>query len=170
MVDGLVLTQRVSRAAGGPSRIPNAKIGLIQFCLSPPKTDMESNVQVRDYTQMDRLLREERMILAKMVKHIKETGCNVLLIQKSILRDAVTDLSLDFCAKAKILVVQDVEREDIDFLSRSLGCQPCASLEQFTADKLGLADNVIEDNLGGGLGSIVRVTGLKNQGKCVSVL
>merc|ERR1712048_955047 len=36
MVDGLVLTQKVSRAAGGPSRIQNAKIGLIQFCLSAP--------------------------------------------------------------------------------------------------------------------------------------
>ena len=29
-----------------------------------------------------------------MVKKIKASGCNVLLIQKSILRDAVTDLSL----------------------------------------------------------------------------
>jgi hypothetical protein len=28
-------------------------------------------------------------------------GCNVLLVQKSILRDAVMDLSLDFCAKAR---------------------------------------------------------------------
>ena len=39
-------------------------------------------------------------IEAKMVKQIAKTGCNVLLVQKSILRDAVTDLSLDFCAKA----------------------------------------------------------------------
>lgn len=36
-----------------------------------------------------------------MVKQIAKTGCNVLLVQKSILRDAVTDLSLDFCAKAR---------------------------------------------------------------------
>merc|ERR1719161_2672224 len=84
MVDGLVLTQKIARAAGGPTRIKDAKIGLIQFCLSAPKTDMESNIQVRDYTQMDRLLREERAILAKMVKQIAKTGCNVLLVQKSI--------------------------------------------------------------------------------------
>ena len=38
-----------------------------------------------------------------MVKQIAKTGCNVLLVQKSILRDAVTDLSLDFCAKASRL-------------------------------------------------------------------
>merc|ERR1719272_1519670 len=65
MVDGLVLTQKIARAAGGPTRVKDAKIGLIQFCLSAPETDMESNIQVRDYTQMDRLLREERAILAK---------------------------------------------------------------------------------------------------------
>merc|ERR1711998_684302 len=123
MVEGLVLTQKAARNAGGPTRVENAKVGLIQFCLSAPKSDMESNIQVRDYTQMDRLLREERTHIAKMVKHIAKTGCNVLLVQKSILRDATTDLSLDFCAKAKILVVRDVEREDIEFISRTLGVE-----------------------------------------------
>merc|ERR1712050_577085 len=166
-----VLTQRVSRAAGGPTRIANAKIGLIQFCLSAPKTDMESNIQVRDYTQMDRLLREERTILAKMVKQIAKTGCNVLLVQKSILRDATTDLSLDFCAKAKILVVRDVERDDIEFISKILGVEPSASIDSFTAEKLGKAALVYEEKMGQDLGSIVRFTGLSTgQCGCVSVL
>merc|ERR1719388_98733 len=156
LVDGLVLTQKVARAAGGPTSVAGAKIGLIQFCLSAPKTDMESNIQVRDYTQMDRLLREERAILAKMVKQIKATGCNVLLIQKSILRDATTDLSLDFCAKAKILVVRDIEREEIDFIARIAGVEPVASLDAFTADKLGHASTVFEESLGEGSSRVVR--------------
>merc|ERR1711896_103326 len=102
---------------------------------SPPKTDMESNVVIKDYSQMDRLLREERTILAKMVKQIAKTGCNVLLVQKSILRDATTDLSLEFCAKAKILVVRDIEREEIEFVSRMLGVEAAASIDTFTAEK-----------------------------------
>jgi len=177
MVDGLVLTQKIARAAGGPTRIKDAKIGLIQFCLSAPKTDMESNVQVRDYTQMDRLLREERSILAKMVKQIAKTGCNVLLVQKSILRDATTDLSLDFCAKAKIMVVRDIERDDIEFISKIIGVEPCATIESFTAEKLGVSSLVWEENLGSDLGSIIRMTGLTGStysqtgaGGCVSVL
>jgi len=172
MVDGLVLTQKIARNAGGaPTRIKDAKIGLIQFCLSAPKTDMESNVQVRDYTQMDRLLREERSILAKMVKQIAKTGCNVLLVQKSILRDATTDLSLDFCAKAKILVVRDIERDDIEFISKTIGVEPCATIESFTAEKLGTAGLVWEENLGSDLGSIIRMTNITGSaGGCVSVL
>ena len=54
------------------------------------------------------------------------------------------DLSLDYLAKAKILVIKDIEREDIEFLSKTLGCSPVASLDHFTADKLGKAD-LVED-------------------------
>jgi len=40
LVDGLVLTQPVLKGAGGPARMEKAKIGLIQFQLSPPKPDV----------------------------------------------------------------------------------------------------------------------------------
>ena len=45
---------------------------------------------------MDRVYKEERNYILSMVKRIKATGCNVLLIQRSILRDATTDLSLHY--------------------------------------------------------------------------
>ena len=60
-----------------PTRIENAKIGLIQFCISPPKTDMENNVVVSDYGHMDRILREEKAYILKIVKAIKACGINV---------------------------------------------------------------------------------------------
>lgn len=40
MIDGLVLNQPVVKSGGGPSRMEKAKIGLIQFQLSPPKPDV----------------------------------------------------------------------------------------------------------------------------------
>ncbi len=40
MIDGLVLTQNVIKSAGGPTKMEKAKIGLIQFQLSPPKPDV----------------------------------------------------------------------------------------------------------------------------------
>ena len=40
MVDGLVLNQPVIKSAGGPTRMEKARIGLIQFQLSPPKPDV----------------------------------------------------------------------------------------------------------------------------------
>uniref|UniRef100_A0A8C2IJP5 T-complex protein 1 subunit delta n=1 Tax=Cyprinus carpio TaxID=7962 RepID=A0A8C2IJP5_CYPCA len=88
LVDGLVLTQRVVNT--GVSRVEKAKIGLIQFCLSPPKTDMDNQIVVSDYVQMDRVLREERAYILNLIKQIKKAGCTVLLIQKSILRYKIT--------------------------------------------------------------------------------
>ena len=41
LVDGLVFEQK---AAGNTKKIEKAKIGLIQFCVSPPKTDMDNQV------------------------------------------------------------------------------------------------------------------------------
>lgn len=42
MIDGLVLEQPVVKSGGGPTRIEKAKIGLIQFQLSPPKPDVRT--------------------------------------------------------------------------------------------------------------------------------
>jgi T-complex protein 1 subunit delta len=47
---------------------------------------MENQVIISDYTQMDRALKEERNYILELCKQIKKAGCNVLLIQKSILR------------------------------------------------------------------------------------
>lgn len=54
LVDGVVFDQKASKTAGGPTRVENAKVALIQYCISPPKTDLENNVIISDYTQMDR--------------------------------------------------------------------------------------------------------------------
>lgn len=40
MVDGLILNQPVVKSGGGPIRMEKARIGLIQFQLSPPKPDV----------------------------------------------------------------------------------------------------------------------------------
>jgi len=168
LVDGLVFTQKAVHSAGGPSRVENAKIGLIQFQLSNPKTNMDSSVTIKDYSQMDRMLSDEKKILLEMCQKIKKTGCNVLLIQKSILRDAVNDLSLSFLAKLKILVIKDIEREDIEFICKTVGCRPVASLESFTADRLGTA-KVVEEIHGAG-GGLVKISGVPNPGKTVTVI
>ena len=46
MVDGLVLNQMVVKSGGGPARMEKARIGLIQFQLSPPKPDVRSSCTI----------------------------------------------------------------------------------------------------------------------------
>jgi T-complex protein 1 subunit delta len=165
LIDGLLLNRKV---CCGPKKIEKAKIGLIQFCISPPKTDMDMNVIVSDYSQMDRVLREERNYILDIAKKIKASGCNVLLVQKSILRDALNDLAIHFLEKLKILTIRDVEREDIEFICKTLGCRPIASLDHFTAENLSTADLVEEFNASGS--RLVRFTGISKPGRTVSIL
>ena len=73
---------------------------------------------------MYRILKEERKYIVKLVKKIVATGCNVLMIQKSILRDAVNDLALHFLAKKNIMVIKDIERDDIDFICKTINAVP----------------------------------------------
>ncbi len=49
-----------------------------------------------------RILKEERNYILQMIKKIRASGANVLLIQKSILRDAVTDLSLHYLVTMRL--------------------------------------------------------------------
>lgn len=43
LIDGLVFDQK-TQGVGGPNKIEKAKIGLIQFCISPPKTDVSPSI------------------------------------------------------------------------------------------------------------------------------
>lgn len=170
LVDGVVLTQNVVKSAGGPTLVEKAKIAIIQFQISPPKPDMENNVVVNDYRQMDKILKEERAYLLNICKKIKKAKCNVLLIQKSILRDAVNDLALHFLAKLNIMVIKDIERDEVEFLSKATGCKPIADVDNFLEDRLGTADRVEEIELSGS--KIVEITGvtLKNLKPTVSIV
>lgn len=176
---GLVIPKGSNRSASGaPTSIPNAKIMLIQYCLSAPKTDMDNNVVVQDYAAMDRILREERKYILNQCKAIKKAGANVLLIQKSILRDAYNELSLHFLAKMGILVVTDIDRADVDFICRTLHCTPVAHADQCSPDKLGHAESVADVWMEGGSNKVVKFTGIQappaavnnNDDKTVTIL
>lgn len=159
LVEGLVLQKGSNKTAGGPTQMKNAKIALLQYCLSAPKTDMDNTVIVQDYAAMDRILREERKYILQQCKTIKKSGCNVVLIQKSILRDAYNELSLHFLAKMDILVVTDIERTDVDFICRTLGCTPISQGDQMAPEKLGSAEYVTDVFMEGGSNKVVKFTG-----------
>merc|ERR1719245_2177463 len=165
LIEGLVFQEK---AAGSVKKVEKAKIGLIQFQVSPPKTDMNNQVVVSDYAAMDRVLREERAYILNIVKQIKKAGCNVLLIQKSILRDALSDLAVHFFDKMKIMVVKDIEREDIDHVCKTIGCRPIASLDHFTAENLVSVDLIEEQQVG--VSKYIKFSGAATQGRTVSLI
>ena len=60
-------------------------------------------------------------------------------------------------AKKNIMVIKDIERDEMSFIARSLGCKPVASPDHLTEDKLGSAKLAEEIYTPGG--RIVQITG-----------
>lgn len=77
------------------------------------------------------------------------------------MRDAVNELALHFLAKKGIMVIKDIDRDQIDFISKSIQAIPVAHIDQFTAEKLGTA-NLVEEVTAGGEKKIVKITGCPN--------
>ncbi|PWA58413.1 hypothetical protein CTI12_AA400280 [Artemisia annua] len=99
---------------------------------------------------------------------MKSTGCNILLMQKSVLNDAVTDLLSLYLTKAKMLVIKDVERHDIKFITNTLNCLPIVNIEYFHLQKPWFADIVEEVSCGDE--NIVKITGIKNMTNTTNVV
>lgn len=73
-----------------------------------------------------------------------------------------------FLDKIKCLVVKDVEREDIEFVCKTLSCRPIASLDHFVAESLVNADYVEE--FSSGTNKFVKITGIQNPGRTISII
>ena len=67
----------------------------------------------------------------------------------------MSDLAVHFLTKLKILTIKDVERDDIEFICKSVGCKPIASVDHFTPEMLGHAELV--ETAATGDGKIVKV-------------
>lgn len=58
LVEGIVFDRcKPSAASGGPSKIENAKIAIVQFQIASPKTDIENSVIVKEYQAMERIMK-----------------------------------------------------------------------------------------------------------------
>ncbi|KAK2964628.1 putative T-complex protein 1 subunit delta [Blattamonas nauphoetae] len=179
LIQGLALSRRVSTVNKGPTHMDNAKVALIQFCISPPKTDMDVTVVVGDAEEMRRTIEQERRYIIDICKKVKESGANVLLVQKSILRDAIDQMGRFYLAKLGVMVVEDIERDEVDFICRALHCLPFASVDHLVQAKVsephrfGYCERV-EQVQSSSSSSYVKFTGVKNadqtDGKVVSLL
>jgi T-complex protein 1 subunit delta len=67
------------------------------------------------------------------------------------------------------MVVKDIEREDVEFISKTIGAIPVAHIDNLTPEKLGRADLCAEDRLNDD-SIIFKIMGVPNEAKTVSIL
>lgn len=143
-------------------------ICIAQFHISLPKSDIESSIVISNSSKIDLALKEERQYILEIVKKIKKSGCNVLLMQKSIIRESVSDLAQHYLAKANIMLVKDIDRDEIELISKTLHTSPTAHIDHLSQFALTYADVVEEKEVGHA--KIVRISGIKQSNNTAFVL
>jgi T-complex protein 1 subunit delta len=72
-------------------------------------------------------------------------------------------------AKKGIIVIKDIERDEVEFICKTVGCVPVAHIDQLTPEKLGTSKLIEEISLSDD-SKIVKCTGVKPDCHTVSIL
>ncbi|ABK78605.1 chaperonin GroEL (HSP60 family) [Cenarchaeum symbiosum A] len=136
LIKGIVLDKEVVHS-GMPTKIPGARIALLNTALEVEKTEMSSEIRISDPTQMQLFLEEENRMLKAMVEKIRAAGANVLLCQKGI-----DDIAQHYLAKAGILAVRRVKESDMTKLGKATGGRVSSNIDDLTSGDLGRAEMV----------------------------
>lgn len=153
LIDGL-LVDKEALLKTGP-----AKALILQFCISSPKTNLDSKIVINDYSLMEKFVREEKEYVINIIKKIKNTGATLLVIQKSLVRESCSDLALHFLNKIGISVINDVDRKDIEFISRSLGTAPVTDVDLLGTPVDVTVETIRDMNYFKGVGHTILVCG-----------
>ena len=105
------------------------KMQIIQFCISNHKTNMDSKINIKNYQQVENFVQEEKEYLIRIIRKIKDTGTNLIFVQKSLTRESISTLALHLLKKAGISVIDSVDRKDIAYLCEKLNIQPISDID-----------------------------------------
>jgi thermosome len=142
LVKGLIIDKEAVHP-GMPKKLENAKIALLDCPLEIEKTEISSEIRIRDPNQMKAFLDQETKMLKEMVDKIKATEANVVFCQKGI-----DDMAQHFLAKEGILAARRVKQSDMEKLARATGGRMTTDLDDLTPQDLGEAGIVEERKIG----------------------
>ncbi len=125
-----------------PRRIENAKIALIDTELTYGKTATKSKLHVDSAEQLESFKEKEKANLRETIQKIIDTGANAVFCSKNI-----DDYALHFFKEANMYATRRVKEEDMETLSHSTGATLVRNVNEITADDLGYAELVEQEDI-----------------------
>jgi len=122
VVQGIVLSNPLK---GKTKLVPRRmKLALLQCSIGQAKPNLDAKITVSNYEAMEAVIKEEKTHVLMLCKGIKDKGIELVVMQKSIIRESVSELALHFLDRMGILVVDDVERKELELCVEQLGIAP----------------------------------------------
>jgi chaperonin GroEL (HSP60 family) len=155
LVNGVVIDKTIDNLSM-PRSIESAKILLIDEELENKRTRTEAAISITSPNQIQSYLEKELLVTTLKVKHIVNSGANVVISQKGISIPAQTYLS-----KAGIISIRRVKENDIHWLKKATEAEVIRDLNKDISPRhLGYAERVYEKFVGGD--KMVFVEGCEN--------
>jgi len=117
-----------------PKKVTGARIALLDAAVEISKTEIDAKIQITSPDQLQSFLDQEETMLRDMVNRIKDSGANVVFVQKGI-----DDLAQHFMARAGLYAIRRVKKGDMEKLARATGAKIINSIHELTSDDLGCA-------------------------------
>jgi len=127
-----------------PKKVVGAKIALLNAPIEIEKTEVDAKIEITSPDQLQAFLDQEETMLRDMVKHVVDSGANVVFVQKGI-----DDLAQHFLAKAGIYAIRRVKKSDMEKLARATGARVVTSISELSSEDLGKAGLVEERKISG---------------------
>ena len=122
-----------------PLKVEGAKIALIEEALEVRSPEMDARISVSTPEQLKSFLGNEDAILKEKVDAIKESGANVVFVQKG-----VDELVQHYLAREGIYAVRRIPRSDMQNLAKATGGRIVSKLSEIVSEDLGSAELVEE--------------------------
>ncbi|KAI5186485.1 T-complex protein 1 subunit delta [Nematocida homosporus] len=141
MVPGIVLSMPLKRKVKFMPR--KMKVAILQCAIGQSKPNLDAKLNVGNYEAMEAVVREEKAHVLALCKTIKDLGLDLLIIQKSIVRESLSELALHFLDRLGVLVVDDVERKEVELCAEQLSLSPVVDINEIKESMVG--EYLVED-------------------------
>lgn len=135
VVPGIILTTPLKKKTRFSPRSMN--IALFQCSIGQAKPSMDSKINVHNSEEMETVIKEEKMHVLSLCKKIKEKGIDLVILQKSIVRESLSELALHFLDRMGVLVVDSIERKEIELYVEQMGIAPVVDVNDIQERMIG---------------------------------
>ena len=146
LIKGAIIEKEVVHD-GMPKRIENARILIINIPIKIQRFELpfssSAKIDIKDPLKVPQFLNEEDRIIKEIIDKITAVGANVVLSSRDI-----NDVAQFFMAKAGILGVKRIKRQDIEKIAKATGAKIVTDLDDLNEKALGKATLVEERKIG----------------------
>lgn len=142
LIRGVIINKEILHPTM-PRRVEKAKIALIDKALDIEKTEFDSKLLIDSPEQMKEFIKQEDVVIGRLVDKIAATGSNVLILQEDL-----NKLAYYLLAKKGILAVRRVQQAIMKKVAKATGGHIISNLDVLTEKDLGFAEVVEERTIG----------------------